>query len=450
LRTLSVLVLTLAAAGCHGGGPRPAASVTVTSRADTAACPGQPGDAKPVTLTTDTGLNLAAVEMGSGTKGVLLVPEAGASGMCGWMAYASELAAKGLRVMTFDMPCQGASTCPSASPASGPASGSGSEPGFGKDGLSAVATALSRFHYDGVKKVVLVGASAGATTALAALTSLEVSSAPGVRAVVALSADELGDLPAKASSIYVPTLMAVADGDRYVSTVDERKLFDTLGAPASIKALDVRPSGAGHGWDLLGDQGFKGKVTDFIAAQLADDYTVWGTGSRTIVLSNQSDEDQTSWQAYADHLVGKGYRVVMWDYGQDPVQGLAAVVADLRAHGSGPLFLIGASEGGKASLVAAADLRPPATAVVTLSAEAVLLHATDVSSYVKRLTCPVLLLTSAQDRYGSADAAKTFQADLPNLARTVVYDGADHGTLLLSGSNGPTVIADIDAFLAAH
>jgi pimeloyl-ACP methyl ester carboxylesterase len=399
-----------------------------------------------VTLTTETGANVAAVEMGSGTKGVMLVPEAGATGMCGWMAYATELAAKGLRVMTFDMPCQGASACPNTSPAPG----SSPAPGFGKEGLTAVKAALSQFHYDGVTKVVLVGASAGATTALAAMTRLEVTSSPGVRAVVALSADELGDLPAQAPSIYVPTLMAVADGDRYVSTAEERKLFDALAAPASIKTLDVRPAGAGHGWDLLSDQGFKSRVTDYLMAQLATDYTVWGTAARTVVLSNQSDEDQTSWQPYADHLVGAGYRVVMWDYGQDPVQGLAALVADLRAHGSGPLFLIGASEGGKASLVAAADLRPPATAVITLSAEAVLLHATDVSSYVRRLTCPVLLLTAAQDRYGSAEAAKTFQADLPKLARTLVYDGADHGTLLLSGGNGPRVIADIDAFLAAY
>jgi pimeloyl-ACP methyl ester carboxylesterase len=169
------------------------------------------------------------------------------------------------------------------------------------------------------------------------------------------------------------------------------------------------------------------------------------------VLSNESDQDQRSWQAYADHLVGEGYKVAMWDYAeQDPVANLTAIVADLRAHGSGPVFLLGASKGGKASLIAAAGIKPPVTAVVTLSAEATLSPDLDVSSYVKQLTCPVLLLTAAQDGYGSADAAKTFQTDLPNLAHTLTYDGSDHGTHLLTGVNGAKVVADIDAFLKTH
>ncbi|MEY9855264.1 dienelactone hydrolase [Catenulispora sp. GAS73] len=450
-RIATVLVLALAVAGCHGGSPRAVPSGTRSMAASTssatAACFGQPAGARALTLTTNDGLALSAVEIGGGAKGVLLVPEAGTQGECGWMSYAGELAAKGLHVLLFDMPCQGASTCSSAASAAADEE----QPGFGKEGIAAVDAALIELHSAGAKTIVMVGASAGATTALAAEAGTAASSSPGVAAIVALSADELGTLPSEASTIHVPVFMAVADGDKYVSTVDERKLFDALGAPPTLRTLDVRPAGAGHGWDLLADDGFKGKVTDFITAQLAAGYTLWGTGAKTIMLSNESDEDQGSWQAYADHLVGEGYKVAMWDYGdQDPVTHLGAIVADLRAHGSGPVFLMGASQGAKTSLVAAAGIKPPVTAVVTLSAEAIMRPGIDVSSYVKQLTCPVLLLTAAQDVYGSADAAKTFQADLPNLARTLTYDGSDHGTHLLSGSNGVKVIADVDAFLKAH
>jgi len=461
-RILVTLVLALSVAGCFGGSPRAGAprsssgaSPKVTSSSARAACFGQPADARPVTIPTADGGQLTALEMGRGTKGVLLVPEAGSTGKCGWMSYATELAGKGMRVLTFDMPCHGGSSCPStaSSSPSGPSANTGSDttPGFGDEGVVAVDAALDVLRADGAASAVVVGASAGATTALAAEVGLAATTATGAKAVVALSADELGNLTDNASTIYVPTLMAVADGDKYVATTDERKLFDGLGTPASIKTLDVRPSGAGHGWDLLADPGFKNQVTAFITAQLATDYTVWGTGSRTVVLSNESDQHQTSWQAYAAHLVNEGYRVVMWDYeSQDPVTGLTAMVADVRAHGAGPVFLMGASKGGKTTLVAAADLKPPAAGVVTLSAEARLAGGVDVSPYVKRLTCPLLLLTAAQDGYGSADAAKTFQADIPNLAHTLTYDGSDHGTALLYGVHGSATIPAIDAFLKAH
>jgi len=447
-RIATVLILALAVAGCHGGSPRTvptgAHGTVATTSPATQACPDQPPGARVLTLTTNDNLTLSAVEIGGGARGVLLAPEAGTRGECGWMAYAGRLAAKGLHVLLFDMPCQGTSTCPKSAADDG-------QPGFGEEGIVAVDTALNELHSAGARTIVMVGASAGASTALAAEAGTAASSAPGVAAVVALSADELGPLPSEASTIHVPVFMAVADGDEYVSTADERKLFDALAAPPSLRTLEVRPVGAGHGWDLLADDGFTSEVTDFITAHLAADYTVWGAGAKTIVLSNQSDEDQASWQAYADHLVGEGYKVVMWDYtDQDPVTNLGAIVADLRAHGSGPVLLVGASQGAKTSLVAAAGIKPPVAAVVTLSAEATLNPGIDVSSYVRRLTCPVLLLTAAQDGYGSADAAKTFQADLPNLARTLTYGGSDHGTQLLNGSNGATVIADIDVFLKAH
>jgi len=429
-RILLAAILALAgAAGCGGSGSRPAATHGESSSpaTKTQSCPGQPADARQLTLTTNESAKVAAIELGTGTKGVLLIPESGRRGKCGWMPYATELAAKGLRVLATDMP------------------------DFNEGGVHAIDAGVNELRSNGAHTVVLVGASAGATTALAAEESAVADTAPGVTAVVALSADELGDLPTHAPIIHVPTLMAVAEGDPYVSTADERHLFDALAAPPQIKKLDIRPPGSGHGWDLLADPGFKAEVTDFIAAQLATGFTVWGTGPRTVVLSNQSDEDQDSWQTYADHLVAEGYRVAMWDYGtSDAVSGLGDVVKMLREQQTGPVFLIGASKGGKTSLVAAADLKPPVTGVVTLSAEAVLSPNIDVSTYVKRLTCPVLLLTATEDGYGSADAAKTFEADLPNLAHTLAYPGADHGTALLSGPTGSKVIADIDAFLQAH
>jgi hypothetical protein len=65
-----------------------------------------------------------------------------------------------------------------------------------------------------------------------------------------------------------------------------------------------------------------------------------------------------------------------------------------------PATGMGASEGAKASLVAAARLGHGVRGVVSLSAETVLLPDIEVVRSVARLRPPLLLVTSAQDPYG--------------------------------------------------
>jgi pimeloyl-ACP methyl ester carboxylesterase len=184
---------------------------------------------------------------------------------------------------------------------------------------------------------------------------------------------------------------------------------------------------------------------DAVAAGEQIPLVMLGKGSETVVLSNESDEDLCSWLGFARRLAAAGYLVVLWDYGGDPpVTELIAVVAALRAAGDGPIILMGASEGAKASLVAAVQIRPAPLAVVSLSAEAAL-RGTPVAPTVRHLPCPALLVTSANDPYGSAPAAATFMAEAPR-GRAVLYaiPGDAHGTALLTG----TVDTRITRFLA--
>jgi pimeloyl-ACP methyl ester carboxylesterase len=174
-----------------------------------------------------------------------------------------------------------------------------------------------------------------------------------------------------------------------------------------------------------------------------------GNGPRAVILSNESDENLCSWLPLAARLSASGYRVVLWDYGGHPAADeLRGLVKRLRSSGATRIVLLGASEGAKASLVASARIALRVRGVVSLSAESILAPAIVVADSVRRMRCPVLLITADQDPYGSAQAARQFLADAHvGLKRLVAVPGADHGTALLSGRSGATTLPAIVAFL---
>ena len=104
-----------------------------------------------------------------------------------------------------------------------------------------------------------------------------------------------------------------------------------------------------------------------------------------IVLAHMKPADQSSWYDFADQLGGLGYRVLTFDFrgycpggdagcseGQKDVAGIwqdvEGAVGLLRSEGVRRIGLVGASMGGTASLVAAAQTGEGIDAVVTLSA----------------------------------------------------------------------------------
>src|SRR5215468_10717055 len=184
--------LALSVAGCAGSqaGPaggrwgaatmsvaRPAAdSGTKASAPDPVAeaCgpPNAPG--RLTTIRASDGVRLAAIEAGSGARGVVLIPELGAAGKCGWWDYAAYLAARGFRVVLFDHRCTGESSCPPS--------------GTAPTGLTSdIQGAVIRLRQQGATAIALLGASQGGAEALITATLPQ----RGVTGVAALSADEL-------------------------------------------------------------------------------------------------------------------------------------------------------------------------------------------------------------------------------------------------------------------
>ena len=201
--------------------------------------PNAPG--RLITLRAADGVRLAGITTGTGPRGVVLIPELGVEGKCGWWEFAALLAAQGYRVVTFDHRCTGQSACAAGS--------------AGSDLMSDIRGAVTWLRQHGAARVALVGASQGASEALIAGTQ----PMRDVTGIAALSADELAltlaappyapTAIAATPHLHLPTLFAVAAADPYVSVQATRSLFAR--AASASKRLVVLSAGSGHGWDLV-------------------------------------------------------------------------------------------------------------------------------------------------------------------------------------------------------
>ena len=109
---------------------------------------------------------------------------------------------------------------------------------------------------------------------------------------------------------------------------------------------------------------------------------------------------------------------------------------------------MGASEGAKVSLIAVSLITPRVRGDVSLSAESILRPATTVVHSVRRMRCPLVLVTADQDPYGSAQTARQFLTAAPSQAKHLVtVPGSDHGTALLAGRSAARTLPAILAFL---
>jgi pimeloyl-ACP methyl ester carboxylesterase len=272
------LALTVAvlAAGCSGksnDGGQPTGSSGQAATATTLAPLVQPSsrcgppevNATVLRFPAADHTQLDGVLVGSGPAGVVLLHQHPAD-LCGFWPYAVYLSKRGLQALAIDLRCYGESACPQADDARSRV-------------VDDVAGAVAALRAHGAKRVALVGASLGASTALLAGAALR----PPVAAVVSLSTGRfdlstiLGgstplDTGTAAKRLSVPVLFAVARDDPIVPVEQVQALYRM--APARDKQLAILGgSSTGlHGWDLLGGVNgasftpFAAKVAGFVGA----------------------------------------------------------------------------------------------------------------------------------------------------------------------------------------
>jgi pimeloyl-ACP methyl ester carboxylesterase len=192
---------------------------------------------------------------------------------------------------------------------------------------------------------------------------------------------------------------------------------------------------------------------------------VFGNGTDAVVLSHMRPADQRSWFAFADRLADDGYLVLAYDFRgycpggdggcSDGERDIAQIWKDvlgamgyLRAeHGVGSISLVGASMGGTASLIAAAQPGANVGAVITLSAPTSFEGLVADPSLLSAIDARKLFIAGVGDASAAA-SAQTLYDEAPPPKRVEIVPANDHGTDLLTGARGEEVARMIETFLA--
>jgi pimeloyl-ACP methyl ester carboxylesterase len=175
----------------------------------------------------------------------------------------------------------------------------------------------------------------------------------------------------------------------------------------------------------------------------------FGKGTTAVILTHQSEGDLCDWLPYAKRLAARGYFVFPIDFrgygfSDIPVAGpyryaqdIAAATKELRKLGKRKVFVVGASMGGIAAVVAGANVSPPLAGVVSVSAPA-RYRGMDGVKAGPRLRVPVLYLAAtADDNAGydfSKDAQALYKAAASRDKRLELLPGAAHGIGLVASS----------------
>ena len=176
---------------------------------------------------------------------------------------------------------------------------------------------------------------------------------------------------------------------------------------------------------------------------------------RIVILLHMFPADQTAWYPFARELQAQGISALTLDfrgYGvsegeQDPSEidhDVRAAIAFARERAYTRIVLVGASMGGTAAIVVAAD--QPVDGVAALSAPS-RMRGIDAKSTIGSVDVPLTLIAASGD-LAAMNALNSFaaRAGLGEDARLVV-PGRAHGTELLDSAAGDGVRARLMAFL---
>jgi pimeloyl-ACP methyl ester carboxylesterase len=182
--------------------------------------------------------------------------------------------------------------------------------------------------------------------------------------------------------------------------------------------------------------------------------TSYGVGPTAAILAHMRNSDRQSWSSIARQLAsGRQYTVLTFDFrghGDSEAGRLAdidkdmrAAVQFMRAEGFAKIFVVGASMGGTAALAVAAE--EDLAGVVAISAPAEF-EGIDALAHIDEITEPKLFIAASGDRPYADDLEDMFAQALEPKGRQL-FDGNEHGTALLEGSQGKQVVEAIEQFL---
>jgi pimeloyl-ACP methyl ester carboxylesterase len=185
----------------------------------------------------------------------------------------------------------------------------------------------------------------------------------------------------------------------------------------------------------------------------------FGRGPTAVVFAHELRGGACQWIPYARTLAARGYLTIAFDfrgygasqnrYGDAAFRQPADVTAmakRARALGAKKVILVGASMGGTAVVIAAANARPMVDGVVSLSAPSTFGVMNGVAA-AKKLIMPVLYAVGSRDE-GFVDGSRMlYDATGSTDKRLEIVDSDDHGVDLLDDRGARAVV---EQFIAKH
>lgn len=181
---------------------------------------------------------------------------------------------------------------------------------------------------------------------------------------------------------------------------------------------------------------------------------LWGSGQNAVVLSHMFGTNQSVWYELARKLSAQGFTALTYDFRGVGTSGGRLVIARvdrdvlsavrfMRARHPRRLFLIGASMGGTASIVAAGQHRVDGVVVM---ASGTRFQGLDARPYLGTLRAPKLFIVGRGDAPFN-ESARTMYASTPLPKQLKVFPTNAHGTYMFKTRHGPAIEQAIMAFL---
>jgi alpha/beta superfamily hydrolase len=182
--------------------------------------------------------------------------------------------------------------------------------------------------------------------------------------------------------------------------------------------------------------------------------TLYGQGKRAIILSNEGDNDPTSWVPVAVQLASRGYLVLGFAYRSEDNTDAALAAhtfADLRAavtfvhtRNVTGITLMGSSLGGLLAVKAATSEKFDAVVAISAPIEYQDLQLSDAELH--RLSSPKLFVTSDQNDPFTGDTLHMYDTT-PAPKEKQVYAGRHHGIALFQDHLKPELLSVLLQFL---
>jgi len=168
---------------------------------------------------------------------------------------------------------------------------------------------------------------------------------------------------------------------------------------------------------------------------------IFGQGNRWVILSHMYPTDQISWFDFAGDLAEKGYVALTFDfrgYGKsggkkDDIANIykdvTAAISFVKSYDPVQVFLVGASMGGTASIIAA-SMDNSVSGVVTLAAPDKMGDDLDALSVVSKLGMPKLFISAIGDEYHAQAAKQLYEKAVDPKAMDIMENSKEHGTFI--------------------